>query len=86
MYEIEGTKLTFTEEAVSSIADRALKRETGARGLRSIIEKVLIDNMFDLPSMDDVEEVIVNKEVVKKNGSPLIIYSGNPKKIKSSIS
>ena len=86
MYEIEGTKLTFTEEAVSSIADRALKRETGARGLRSIIEKVLIDNMFDLPSMDDVEEVIVNKEVVKKNSSPLIIYSGNPKKIKSSIS
>ena len=86
MYEIEGTKLTFTEEAISSIADRALKRETGARGLRSIIEKVLIDNMFDLPSMDDVEEVIVNKEVVKKNGSPLIIYSGNPKKIKSSIS
>ena len=86
MYEIEGTKLTFTEEAISSIADRALKRETGARGLRSIIEKVLIDNMFDLPSMDDVEEVIVNKEVVKKNSSPLIIYSGNPKKIKSSIS
>ena len=42
--------------------------------------------MFDLPSMDDVEEVIVNKEVVKKNSSPLIIYSGNPKKIKSSIS
>ena len=86
IYEIEGTRLTFSEEAIESIALKALKRDTGARGLRSIIEKVLIDNMFDLPDMENVEEVIVNKDVVEKNKSPLIMFSDNQKKIKSSIS
>ena len=86
IYEIEGTRLTFSEEAIESIALKALKRETGARGLRSIIEKVLIDNMFDLPDMENVEEVIVNKDVVEKDKSPLIMFSDNQKKIKSSIS
>ena len=78
--------MTFSEEAIESIALKALKRDTGARGLRSIIEKVLIDNMFDLPDMENVEEVIVNKDVVEKNKSPLIMFSDNQKKVKSSIS
>ena len=86
IYEIEGTKLTFSEDAIKSIADKALQRETGARGLRSIIEKVLIENMFDLPSMENVEEVLVNKDAVEKNKEPLIIYSEKSKDIKSSIS
>ena len=76
----------ISEEAIESIALKALKRDTGARGLRSIIEKVLIDNMFDLPDMENVEEVIVNKDVVEKNKSPLIMFSDNQKKVKSSIS
>jgi len=86
IYEIEGTKLTFSEDAIKSIAEKALQRETGARGLRSIIEKVLIENMFDLPSMENVEEVLVNKDAVEKNKEPLIIYSEKSKDIKSSIS
>ena len=86
IYEIEGSKLTFSEDAIKSIADKALQRETGARGLRSIIEKVLIENMFELPSMENVEEVLVNKDAVEKNKEPLIIYSDKSKDIKSSIS
>ncbi|MEO0034555.1 MAG: hypothetical protein RLZZ501_578, partial [Pseudomonadota bacterium] len=64
LFEIEGVKLTFTSDAMVAIAKRAIKRKTGARGLRSIMEGILLDTMFDLPGLDGVEEVVISKEVV----------------------
>ena len=84
MFDMEGVKLTFTENALDAIADRALIRETGARGLRSILENILIDTMFDLPKLNNVEEVIINKEVINNNKDPIVIYSKAQQKIKSS--
>ena len=85
MFDMEGVKLTFTENALDAIADRALIRETGARGLRSILENILIDTMFDLPKLNNVEEVIINKEVINNNKDPIVIYSKAQQKIKSSV-
>ena len=74
LFEMEDVKLTFTEDAKSAIARRAIARKTGARGLRSIMEGILLDSMFDLPSMEGVAEVVVNAEVVDGNAKPLLIY------------
>ncbi|MEC7300397.1 MAG: ATP-dependent Clp protease ATP-binding subunit ClpX [Pseudomonadota bacterium] len=79
LFELEDAKLTFTEDALSSIAKRAIERKTGARGLRSILEDILLDTMFDLPGMDNVEEVVVNEEAVTSDAKPLMIY-GDAKK------
>ena len=75
LFELESVKLTFTDEALKSIADKAIKRKTGARALRSILEKILLDSMFDLPSLHSVEEVVVNEDAVDKDSEPLLIYS-----------
>ena len=75
LFELEGVKLTFTDEALKSIANKAIKRKTGARALRSILEKLLLDSMFDLPSLQSVEEVVVNEDAVDKDSEPLMIYS-----------
>ena len=75
LFEIEGVKLTFTKDALKAIAQKAILRKTGARGLRSIIEEVLLETMFDLPSIEGVEEVILNKEVINGKIKPLLIYS-----------
>ena len=75
LFELEGVKLTFTDEALKSIANKAIKRKTGARALRSILEKILLDSMFDLPSLQSVEEVVVNEDSVDKDTEPLMIYS-----------
>ena len=75
LFEMEATQLTFQENALDTIADKAVERKTGARGLRSIMENILLDTMFDLPGMKGVEEVVINKEVVSDNAAPLYIYS-----------
>ena len=75
LFELENVKLTFTEEALKSIANKAIKRKTGARALRSILEKILLNSMFDLPSLQSVEEVVVNEDSVDKDTEPLLIYS-----------
>jgi len=75
LFEIEGAKLTFSKDSLKAIAEKAIKRKTGARGLRSIIEEALLQTMFDLPSMENIEEVIVNKEVITGTSAPLIIFS-----------
>ncbi|MDA8578938.1 ATP-dependent Clp protease ATP-binding subunit ClpX [Rhodobacteraceae bacterium] len=75
LFELEETNLTFTDEALEAIAQRAIKRKTGARGLRSILEDILLDTMFDLPGMDDVQEVVVNEDAVNSDVAPLMIYS-----------
>ena len=84
MFDMEDVKLTFTEESLKAIADKALLRETGARGLRSILENTLVDVMFELPNLNNVEEVVINKEVINDNTDPLIVYAKTQQKIKSS--
>ena len=75
LFELEDAKLNFTDDALSAIAKRAIKRKTGARGLRSIMEDILLDTMFDLPGLDSVEEVVVNEEAVNSDAAPLMIHS-----------
>ena len=74
LFEMEDVKLTFTEDALRAIADKGIKRKTGARGLRSIMEGILLETMFELPSLGTVEEVVVNKEVVENSAKPLMIH------------
>ena len=75
MFEMENVKLSFPNEALSAIARKAIARKTGARGLRSILEGILLDTMFELPSMRGVEEVVVSADVVDGRAKPLQIYS-----------
>lgn len=80
LFDMEGVKLSFKEDALRAIAKKAIIRKTGARGLRSIIEAILLDTMFELPSMDGVEEVVISEEVVNTNKTqPLYIYSEKKK-------
>jgi ATP-dependent Clp protease ATP-binding subunit ClpX len=74
LFEMEGVKLSFTEDALASVAKRAIARKTGARGLRSIMEQILLGTMFDLPSLDGVEEVVINREVAEVRANPLFLY------------
>jgi ATP-dependent Clp protease ATP-binding subunit ClpX len=75
LFEMENVKLSFTDDALSAIARKAIIRKTGARGLRSILEDVLLNTMFELPGMEAVEEVVVNEEVIEGKAKPLYIYS-----------
>ncbi len=75
LFEMEDVKLAFADEALRSIAQKAIKRKTGARGLRSIMEGILLETMFDLPGMEGVEEIVINREVVEANSKPLMIYA-----------
>ena len=83
LFELEDTKLNFTDDALNAIAKRAIERKTGARGLRSILEDILLDAMFDLPGLDEVAEVVVNEEAVSSDSSPLMIYAENQKEDQS---
>ena len=74
LFEIEDVQLTFTDDALTAIAKRAIERKTGARGLRSIMEDILLDTMFHLPGMDSVNEVVVNEEAVTSDANPLMIH------------
>ena len=75
LFELEDVQLTFTDDSLIAIAKRAITRKTGARGLRSIMEDILLDTMFELPGLDDVVEVVVNDDAVNGLGKPLMIYS-----------
>ena len=77
LFEMENVTLKFTEDALSTVAKRAIARKTGARGLRSILEGILLEPMFDLPGLEGVEEIVINREVVDVEGSakPLYIYT-----------
>jgi ATP-dependent Clp protease ATP-binding subunit ClpX len=74
LFEMEGVRLDFTDGALKSVARRAVQRKTGARGLRSIMESILLDTMFDLPGLEGVEEVVINREVADEQAKPLFIY------------
>ncbi|MCB2066639.1 MAG: AAA family ATPase, partial [Erythrobacter sp.] len=82
LFELEDVDLTFTDEALSAIAAKAIKRKTGARGLRSIVEGLLLDTMFDLPSMEDVTEVVVDADVVEGRKEPVRVVDGKKAKRK----
>ncbi|MFA5081277.1 MAG: ATP-dependent Clp protease ATP-binding subunit ClpX [Hydrogenophilaceae bacterium] len=75
LFRMEGAELEFRDEALFAIARAGLKRKTGARGLRSIIEQALLDIMFDLPGMKDVEKVVLDEKAITGEGKPLLIYS-----------
>jgi ATP-dependent Clp protease ATP-binding subunit ClpX len=75
LFEMEDVELTFHEDALREIAKKAIIRKTGARGLRSIMEKILLDTMFELPTLEGVREVVISDEVVKGASRPLYIYS-----------
>ncbi len=75
LFEMEGVRLEFTEGALRSVALGAVIRKTGARGLRSIMENILLDTMYELPGLDGVEEVVINREVADEQAKPLYIYA-----------
>ncbi|WP_372707145.1 ATP-dependent Clp protease ATP-binding subunit ClpX [Brevundimonas sp.] len=75
LFEMENVDLTFTDDALIAVAKKAITRKTGARGLRSILEGILLETMFELPTFEGVEEVVVNAEVIEGKAQPLLIYS-----------
>ncbi|NOD35108.1 MULTISPECIES: ATP-dependent Clp protease ATP-binding subunit ClpX [unclassified Ruegeria] len=75
LFELEDVELDFTDDALKAIAKKAIERKTGARGLRSILEDILLDTMFELPGMKNVSEVVVNEEAVASESQPLFIYA-----------
>ncbi|VAX13212.1 ATP-dependent Clp protease ATP-binding subunit ClpX [hydrothermal vent metagenome] len=83
MFEMEDCELEFREDALNAVATRAMERKTGARGLRSILEHILLDIMYDLPSIDDLEKVVIDESVIKHDGEPIYIYEGSEKRIAS---
>ena len=75
LFEMEDVRLEFSDDALSAVATKAIARKTGARGLRSIVEDILLDSMFELPGLDSVEEIVINREVVDSGSKPLYIYA-----------
>jgi ATP-dependent Clp protease ATP-binding subunit ClpX len=76
LFEMEDCELEFREEALRAVAQQAMERKTGARGLRSILERVLLDTMYDLPSMEGLSKAIVDEDVINNKSKPLLIYEG----------
>jgi ATP-dependent Clp protease ATP-binding subunit ClpX len=74
LFELENVKLTFTEGALRGIAREAMKKKTGARGLRSIMEKVMLDIMYEIPTLSNVKECVVNEDVIVSQERPIMIY------------
>jgi len=75
LFEIEDVTLDFSKDALKAISQKALDRKTGARGLRSIMEDILLDTMFDLPGQNDIQKIVIGKEVIKGDAKPMLIYS-----------
>ena len=83
LFKLDGAKLIFKDNALKEIALKAIRKKTGARGLRSILENILLKTMYDLPSMDNVEEVIVDSGAAKGQSQPIIVHSKGDSKSKS---
>jgi len=83
LFKLDGAKLVFKENALKEIAQKAIRKKTGARGLRSILENILLKTMYDLPSKDNIEEVIVDGSAVKGQSQPIIVHSKTENKSKS---
>ncbi len=76
MIEMEGSELELREEALHAIAKKAMERKTGARGLRTILENILLDTMYDLPSLEGVSRVVIDEAVVEGSNQPYLVYEG----------
>ncbi|MBT9560309.1 MAG: ATP-dependent Clp protease ATP-binding subunit ClpX, partial [Myxococcales bacterium] len=74
LFDMDGVKLTFTESSLRQVARKALERKTGARGLRAILESVMLDVMYDVPSDPNIREVVVSDECVTENKRPMLVY------------
>ena len=84
LFELDDTLLEFEPDALEAIADKALARDTGARGLRAIIEEIMLDVMYDIPSSNNIEKCIVTKDTVENRTQPTLIINENRKPIKKS--
>ena len=73
LFEMEGVRLRFSDDALKAVAAKAIKRKTGARGLRAILEGHLLDLMYDIPSAEGIEEVIINADVIEKDAAPILV-------------
>jgi ATP-dependent Clp protease ATP-binding subunit ClpX len=83
LFQMEGCELEFRDDALKSIAKKAMERKTGARGLRTILEKTLLDTMYDLPSSTGITKVLIDKSVIESSNKPLLIYGKNKSKVGS---
>ena len=83
LFKLDGAKLTFKDNALKEIAQKAINKKTGARGLRSILENILLKTMYDLPSQDNIDEVIVDSSAVKGQSLPILVHSKNEGKSKN---
>ena len=83
LFKLDGAKLTFKDNALKEIAQKAINKKTGARGLRSILENILLKTMYDLPSQDNIEEVIVDAGAAKGQSQPILVHSKADSKTKS---
>ncbi len=84
LFSMEGVELEIRPQALNAIARKALKRKTGARGLRSIIEQALLDVMFDLPGQKNVTKVVIDESTITGDGKPLLIYDSETQKVSGS--
>ena len=78
LFEMDDVSLEFRDDALRAIAQKAIARKTGARGLRSIMENILMEPMFDIPTTGDIEEVVINSEVVTEGAPPLVVHAKKP--------
>ena len=83
LFKLDGAKLTFKENALKEIAQKAINKKTGARGLRSILENILLKTMYDLPSQDNIQEVIIDASAVKGQTQPILVHAKKENKSKS---
>ena len=81
LFDMEGVELEIRPDALAAIAKKAIKRKTGARGLRTIVESVLLDTMYDLPSLENVSKVVVDESVIEHKSEPYLIYQSAPAKV-----
>ena len=84
LFDMEDVELEFSEDALRAIAQKAIARKTGARGLRSIMESILLDPMYELPGLEGAEEIVINREVVEGRAEPLYIYAERREDLESS--
>ena len=77
LFAMEGVEIDFREDGLRAVAEKAMERKTGARGLRSILEAVLLDSMYSIPSRDDVAKVVIDDSVIRGDSEPLLVYQNN---------
>ena len=85
LFEMDDVRLEFREDALKAVAQKAIARKTGARGLRSIMENILMEPMFDIPTTRDIEEVVINGDVIENGAAPLVVHAKKPKEVEQAL-